>query len=178
MIELRPLETRDASPLLEIRTRTRAFLEPWEPARPEEFWTLEGQRQTVAAALAERDAGRAFPFAIVEDGALAGAVTLSNVVRGVFESCTIGYWVDADRGGRGLATEGVRLAVAFAFGGGRLHRVQAAVMPRNDASLRVLEKVGFREEGLALRYLRIAGAWSDHRLFALTCEEWGERGGA
>ena len=115
--------------------------------------------------------GRGLPFAIVEDGELAGAVNLSGIVRGVFENAYLGYWVDGARGGRGVATEAVRLAVLHAFDEAGLHRVQAAVIPRNAASVRVLEKVGFRAEGLALRYLRIAGRWEDHRLFALTSEE-------
>lgn len=172
MIELRPLELADAEAVLEIRARTRAFLEPWEPARAAGFYTLAGQQEVIRAMLAQRDAGLALPFTIVEDGAVAGAVNLSGIVRGVFENAYIGYWVDEARGGRGVATEAVRQAVAHAFGPAALHRLQAGVIPRNEASLRVLRKVGFREEGLARRYLRIAGTWEDHLLFALTREEW------
>ena len=172
MIELRPLESGDAVALLDVRARSRASLEPWEPARDARFYTLAGQREAVAGLLAERAAGRALPFAIVEDGELAGAVNLSGIVRGVFENAYLGYWVDGARAGRGLATTAVRLALDHAFGAAGLHRVQAAVIPRNAASVRVLEKVGFREEGVALRYLRIAGVWEDHRLYALTREEW------
>lgn len=172
MIAIRPLEPGDAGALLEIRSRTRAFLEPWEPVREERFYTPAGQEEGIRALLAQRDAGLALPFTIVEDGAVAGAVNLSGIVRGVFENAYLGYWIDEERGGRGVATEAVRRAVAHAFGPAGLHRVQAAVIPRNAASIRVLEKAGFREEGLALRYLRIAGVWEDHRLFALTAEEW------
>jgi ribosomal-protein-alanine N-acetyltransferase len=177
VVAIRPLRLADAAALLEIRSRTRAFLEPWEPARDERFYTLAGQRDVVAAALRELELGRALPFAIVEDGELAGAVNLSGIVRGVFENAYLGYWVDEARGGRGVATEAVRLAVEHAFGPAALHRVQAAVIPRNAPSIRVLEKVGFREEGFALRYLRIAGVWEDHRLFALTAEERQRLGG-
>jgi ribosomal-protein-alanine N-acetyltransferase len=175
VIEIRPLEAGDAAARLEIRSRTRAFLEPWEPARAPGFYTEASQRQAIEAALRERDAGRLLPFAILEDGAVAGAVNLSGIVRGVFDNAYLGYWVDQARGGRGVATEAVRQAVAHAFGPAGLHRVQAAVIPRNGASIRVLEKAGFREEGLALRYLRIAGVWEDHLLFALTAEELRER---
>ncbi len=77
-----------------------------------------------------------------------------------------------NRQGQGLMTEGIRLALGFAFGAAGLHRVQAAIMPRNQASLRVVEKVGFRREGFAQRYLQIAGKWEDHLLFAITQEEW------
>ncbi len=172
MIRIRPLELDDAAALLEIRSRTRAFLEPWEPSRTARFYTLEGQRSAVAAALAERDAGRGLPFVVLEDGEVAGGVNLNSIVRGVFENAYLGYWVDEARGGRGVATEAVRLAVGYGFGAAGLHRVQAAVLPRNAASIRVLEKNGFHREGLAERYLRINGVWEDHLLFAVTREDW------
>jgi [ribosomal protein S5]-alanine N-acetyltransferase len=171
MDEIRLLELDDAEALLEIRWRCRPYLEPWEPAREPGFYTLAGQRETVRGALREYEAGRAVPFAVIEGGELVGCVTLSAIVRGVFQNAYIGYWIDEARAGRGLATEGVRLAVAHAFGEEGLHRVQAAVIPLNAASIRVLEKAGFREEGLARRYLRIAGVWDDHLLFALTRED-------
>ena len=169
---IRPLTLDDAAELLDVRVRNRAFLEPWEPLRDELFYTLPGQEVNVAAAVREREEGRGYPFAIALEGRIVGAVNLNGIVHGVFRNAYLGYWVDEAVGGRGVATEAVRQTVTFAFGEGGLHRVQAAVMPRNAASLRVLEKAGFREEGLALRYLRIAGAWEDHRLYAVTKEEW------
>ena len=84
----------------------------------------------------------------------------------------MGYWIDAEHQGRGLMTEAVRATTWFAFRAAALHRVQAAVMPRNAGSQRVLEKVGYRREGVAARYLCIAGAWEDHVVFAVTREEW------
>lgn len=167
-VRIRPLAATDAAELLEVRTRSRAQLEPWEPLREPSFWTLGGQQAAIDAALAEREAGRAYPFVLEHEGRIAGAVNLSQVARGTFQNAYLGYWVDAACAGRGFATEAVRQAVAFAFGEAGLHRVQAAVMPRNAASIRVLEKAGFREEGLALRYLQIAGVWEDHKLFAVT----------
>jgi ribosomal-protein-alanine N-acetyltransferase len=172
MVEIRPIEVADAPALLELRARNRAFLEPWEPLRDTRWLTLAAQEEALAAAVRERDAGRSLPFAILDDGVLAGGVNLNALVRGVFDNAYLGYWVDEARGGRGVATEAVRLAVEHAFRAAGLHRVQAAVIPRNAASLRVLEKAGFREEGYAERYLRIAGRWEDHRLFAVTREEW------
>jgi [ribosomal protein S5]-alanine N-acetyltransferase len=117
---------------------------------------------------------RAFDFGIFATGSdeLVGRVRLSEIVRGVFQNAYIGYFVSERHNGRGFATAGVRQAVNTAFGPIELHRVQAAVVPRNVGSVRVLEKVGFRDEGLALRYLEINGAWEDHRLFAVTREEW------
>jgi len=93
-------------------------------------------------------------------------------VRAAWQNCTIGYFVDQSRNGRGYATEAVGLASGFAFGEGGLHRVQAAVMPRNAASIRVVEKNGYRFEGLARRYLQINGLWEDHNIYAMTAEEW------
>jgi len=101
-----------------------------------------------------------------------GRITLSSVVLGAWRNANLGYWVARDRGGRGYATEAVALAVRYAFEDAGLHRVQAAVMPRNAPSIRVLEKNRFRPEGLAARYLQIHRAWEDHLLFAVTREEW------
>ena len=101
-----------------------------------------------------------------------GRVALANVVRGAWENATLGYFVDHEAGGRGHATEAVGLALRFAFGPCRLHRVQAAVMPHNARSIRVLEKNGFRHEGFSPRYLRLAGEWRDHEMFAITVEEY------
>jgi ribosomal-protein-alanine N-acetyltransferase len=172
VVTIRPLALDDAAALLDLRSRHRAFLEPWEPLRDDAFYTAEQQRQGVAALVRERDEGRGAPFVIVHGGAVVGSVNLSAIVRGVFQNAYHGYWISPDVGGRGFTTEAVRQAVDTGFRTLALHRVQAAVIPRNAASIRVLEKVGFREEGLALRYLRIAGAWEDHRLFAVTAEEW------
>ena len=171
-VRIQPLGLVHAAALLEVRSRNRAHLEPWEPQRDVRFYTFPGQREVVETALAAREAGRGFSFVIEVDGRLAGAVNLNNVTRGVFQNADLGYWVDGALIGRGVATEAVRQAIRFAFGEAGLHRVQAAALPRNVRSLRVLEKVGFREEGTALRYLQIAGAWEDHRIFALTAEEW------
>ena len=124
---------------------------------------------------AEREAGVAYGFAIVEGSSprpIVGIVTLSMVVRAAWQNGNLGYWVLESRGRRGYATEAVRLVLAFAFDTLALHRVQAGVMPRNLRSIRVLEKNGFRREGLAERYLRIAGRWEDHVIFAITSEEW------
>jgi ribosomal-protein-alanine N-acetyltransferase len=176
VIRIRPLELDDAPALLDLRLRNRAHLEPWEPARDPRFYTLAAQEEALRATLQDRDEGRALPFGILHDGELVGGVNLSVIVRGVFENAYLGYWIDAAHGGRGFTTDAVRLTVAHAFERAALHRVQAAVIPRNGASIRVLQKLGFREEGLALRYLRINGRWEDHVLFAVTREEWSPPG--
>lgn len=171
---LRPLEERDAPQLLDIRVRERAFLEPWEPVRDESFFTLRGQRETIERLAAEQRAGAGAAFGLFEreTDALAGFVHLSGVARGPAQTAYLGYWIAQAANGRGYATEGVRLVVGYGFDRLQLHRVQAGVMPRNAGSLRVLEKVGFRREGVALRYLQINGVWEDHVILALTAEDW------
>jgi [ribosomal protein S5]-alanine N-acetyltransferase len=101
-----------------------------------------------------------------------GRVALTSVTRGPFQSAQLGYWIDAGCVGQGLMSEAVDLVLGFAFDTLALHRVQAAVMPRNGPSRRILERRHFREEGYATRYLRIAGRWEDHLLYALTVEDW------
>jgi ribosomal-protein-alanine N-acetyltransferase len=107
-----------------------------------------------------------------DDDALIGRLSLSNVVRGGWHNATVGYFVDEANNGRGVATEALKLAVDFGFQTASLHRIQAGVMPHNVASIRVVEKAGFRYEGLALRYLCINGVWEDHNIYAVTAEEW------
>ncbi len=106
------------------------------------------------------------------DERVLGRVQLSSVVRGAFHNAYLGYWCDCHHLGRGLVTEAVRAVIGCAFELLDLHRVQAAIMPGNTPSLRVIEKLRFRREGRAERYLQIAGAWEDHEIFALTREEW------
>src|SRR3954447_25961609 len=172
-VALRAFAPGDDAELTELRTRNRDFLAEWEPRRSEGFFTPAGQRAEIERDRQEWAADRTYAFAIVEraDGAMRGRIALANVVRGAWENATLGYFVDRAVGGRGYATEAVGLALEFAFGPCRLHRVQAAVMPHNERSRRVLENNGFRHEGFSPRYLRLDGAWRDHELFAITVEE-------
>jgi ribosomal-protein-alanine N-acetyltransferase len=100
-----------------------------------------------------------------------GKIALSGVMRGAMHGAYLGYWMDLDHVGKGLVTEGIRAVLDWSFGAAGLHRIQAAIMPRNERSLRVVDKLGFRREGYAERYLQIAGKWEDHVLFAKTREE-------
>ena len=172
-LALRAFGRGDVDELTALRTRNREFLEPWEPRRSEGFFTTAGQRAEIERDRQEWAADRTYAFGIVErdGGALRGRIALANVVRGAWENATMGYFIDRAVGGRGYATEAVGLALEFAFGPCRLHRVQAAVMPHNERSRRVLENNGFRHEGFSPRYLRLDGAWRDHELFAITIEE-------
>jgi len=117
---------------------------------------------------------RAYAFGVFssDDERLVGRVALANIVRASWQNATLGYFIGQHFSGRGLATQAVRLTLQVAFDNLSLHRVQAAAMPRNSASIRVLEKTGFVREGLARRYLEINGIWEDHLLYAVTVEEW------
>jgi len=173
LVVLRELSLDDAEALLEMRRRNQEFLRPLEPLRPDGFLSPASQRADLEWSLRQRQAGLAYAFGIFETdtGALCGRVALSNIVRAAWQNCTVGYYVDEARNGRGYATEAVRLVTRFALGTAGLHRVQAGVMPRNTPSIRVVEKNGFRFEGLARNYLQINGAWEDHNLYALTTED-------
>ena len=171
-ITLRPFALDDAEALLGLRLKNRAFLTPFEPIRPTNVYTLSAQRDQIVADEDGFAYGRRYAFGIYLSDELVGRVSLDNVVRGAWQNATMGYFVDRDHNGQGIATEAVRGAVAYGFENAGLHRIQAGVMPRNVASIRVLEKVGFRFEGLSLRYLQINGVWEDHNIYALTAEEW------
>jgi ribosomal-protein-alanine N-acetyltransferase len=169
---LRALRRDDAPLLQQLRVGNRAFLRPWEPERDESFFTLDAAERAIDSQEADRAADRGYAFGIFAGDELVGYVNLNAVVRGVFQNAYLGYAVAEAANGRGYATTAVREATRIAFEELGLHRVQAAVVPRNAASIRVLEKAGFRREGLAERYLLIAGTWEDHVLFAVTRDEY------
>jgi ribosomal-protein-alanine N-acetyltransferase len=162
---VRRARAEDAGPLAALYRDNRDHLAPFEPARAEEFFTEAGQAARLAALLAEREQGSAYPYVIEVDGRLAGRVTVTNVARGPFCSGSLGYWVAADQAGRGLATRAVRTVVDDCFTTQGLHRLEAATLVDNLASQAVLRRTGFTLIGLASRYLRIAGRWRDHLLF-------------
>jgi len=157
--------------------RNADHLRPWSPAppagtNPVAFTELG---RSIGRHRSDWKAGSGYVFVVTprEMGEpIIGRVALTSVTRGPFQSAQLGYWIAADRVGQGLTTEAVQLAVRFAFDTLSLHRVQAAVMPHNAASRRILAKTRFREEGFAQRYLRIGGKWEDHLLYGLTVEEW------
>ncbi|MHA7178633.1 GNAT family N-acetyltransferase [Arthrobacter sp. MDB2-24] len=156
----------DDEELMELQVRNRDFLAPWEPLREDDYFTVAGQRTDIDVALARHARGEAMPWVVLDDdGAIAGRLTLSGIVRGPFQSCSMGYWLAEDQTGMGLATDAVRAAVAFAFTQLKLHRVQAETLVNNVASRRVLAKTDFEQYGCAPRYLKIAGQWQDHLMF-------------
>jgi ribosomal-protein-alanine N-acetyltransferase len=173
-IALRHLVLSDAAAMLALYRRNALFLSPWEPARPDGFYSLAYHQEMIRTGQDDDAHDRAYTFGLLlqESGELIGRLRLSNVVRGVFQNAYLGYWLDEARTGHGYMTEAVELALANGFGPLRLHRVQAATLLHNHASRSVLTKNGFRQEGLAERYLFIDGQWQDHLIFAITNEEW------
>jgi [ribosomal protein S5]-alanine N-acetyltransferase len=166
MLITRLVTPGDAPALTELLRANRDFLAPWSPLRGPEYFTLDGQRAAIVAALASQQQGSGLPHVILnEAGQVAGRITLSGIVRGPFQSCSVGYWVGAADNGRGLATAAVRDIVRVAFTELGLHRVQAETLLHNIASQRVLEHAGFTRIGMAPAYLRIAGEWQDHLLY-------------
>jgi [ribosomal protein S5]-alanine N-acetyltransferase len=177
-IRLGTLVESDYEAWFEVRDRCRDWLIPWEPRSkgappaPEDalsFATRCGMRER------ERQLGSGFGFGIFFENRLAGEITLSAIQRGPFQNGSIGYWVDQDLAGRGLVPEAVVVMMKFAFETLRLHRIEVAIIPRNRASRRVVEKLGMRSEGIALGFLEINGAWEDHVRYAMTAEEWALR---
>ena len=171
---LRPLEPDDAPSLLQYAQDNRVWLEPWEPARSESYYTLEVQRNILCQCQHDRREGNGVLFGIFEQGngrKVLGRISISGIVRGIWQNGFIGYSVDYTRTGRGYMTESLRRVVLYSFAELDLHRVQAFILPRNKASVRVAEKVGFRSEGLASRYMEIDNVWEDHVIYAFTVED-------
>jgi ribosomal-protein-alanine N-acetyltransferase len=174
LVRLRPVRLRDGAVWSRIRLADRENLEPWEPVA-EVNWEVRhaiSSWPTICSGLrAEARRGRMLPYAIELDGEFCGQLTLGNVTHGALRSAWIGYWVNSEVTGRGVATAALAMGVDHGFGVVRLHRIEATVRPENVASRRVLAKAGFRQEGLLERYLEVDGAWRDHLLVALTVEE-------
>jgi ribosomal-protein-alanine N-acetyltransferase len=164
-VELRPVQPSDAEVLARLFTQQREFLAPFDPDRPEHFYTVAGQRVELEQSVIHRDADLRHRFLILLDGTEVGVLSISNLVRGPFQSANIGYWVAQEVNGRGVGTRAVGEACRWAFGPGGLHRLEAGTLTDNIASQRVLERNGFERIGLAPRYLHIAGRWRDHILF-------------
>ena len=156
-----------------LREQSRAFLAPWEPTWPRDDLTRSAFRRRLRRYYRDIREDEAYPFFVfrAHDDALAGGLTLSNVRRGVTQSCSLGYWVGQPHAQQGVMSEAVRAIFPFIFETLRLHRLEAACIPTNTASVKLLERVGFRKEGLARRYLRINGVWQDHLLYALLAED-------
>lgn len=168
-VYLRPGEMRDYAEWAALREASRAFLTPWEPIWPADDLTRAAFRRRLKRYAEEIERDEAYPFLIFReaDNILLGGLTLGQVRRGVAQAATLGYWMGEENSGKGYMSRAVRAAVAFSFATLRLHRIEAACLPHNTASVRLLERIGFKREGYARSYLRINGIWQDHLLYAL-----------
>jgi ribosomal-protein-alanine N-acetyltransferase len=173
---LRPPRTGDIGEIRRLLRHNHAHLRPWNPAprSGEDPSSITEVSNTILRQRREWKSGRSYVFMLAlrsDPARFVGKIALNGIMRGAMHGAYLGYWMDVDHQGGGLCTEGLRAILDFAFGPAQLHRIQAAIMPHNPKSLRVIEKLGFRREGYAERYLQIGGRWEDHILFARTREE-------
>jgi len=170
---LRPPQMSDYAEWAQLRALSREHLTPWEPQWGRDELSRAAFRRRLRHYQREQreDLGYAFFLFRAGDDTLLGGLTLSNVRRGVSQSASLGYWLGVNHVGQGYMTEAVRLLLPAAFEDLRLHRIEAACLPDNIASIRVLERNGFKREGFARQYLKINGIWQDHVLFARLSDE-------
>ncbi len=168
-VTLRQPIMTDYAEWAELREGSRAFLTPWEPTWPADDLSRSAYRRRMRRYAEDRRSDQSYAFFVFRksDQALVGGLTLANIRRGVAQAGSLGYWMGERHAGRGFMTEAVRALVPFAFGPLHLHWLEAACIPTNAPSRRLLEKVGFVYEGLARQYLCINGLWQDHLLYAL-----------
>lgn len=169
-VVLRPPRAGDYQAWRDLRAGSRDFLQPWEPTWPADDLSRAAFRRRLLAYARDREIGVAYPFFVfrASDDALTGGITLSNVRRGVAQMGSVGYWCGQPYTRQGLTLAAVRALSEFAFRTLALHRLEAACIPDNAPSRRLLGKAGFAEEGFAQAYLKINGAWRDHVLFGRT----------
>ena len=181
-IVLRQLVVTDFPQWREVRRRNVDWLSKWEPTRPVGAPDVIEDRDAFGMRCSsrqrEQQLGVGYGFGIFVNGSFCGEINISSVQRGPFQSAYVGYWIDEAQAGNSYVSEAVVVLARHAFEQLSLHRLQIAIIPRNSASRRVVEKLDLREEGTALRYLEINGVWEDHVRYAITAEDWDERGSA
>jgi len=173
-VYLRPARPEDWREWAELRAASRAFLAPWEPTWPADALARAAFLRRIRRHGTEwrEDQGYSFLTFSRRENCLVGGIGLTQIRRGVAQTGVIGYWVGQPYAGQGFTTEATQLVLGFAFEHLGLHRVEAACLPSNAASIAVLEKAGFKREGFARGYLRIAGNWADHLLYGIVHEDW------
>ena len=176
-VALRPPRMEDWAAWSRLRAESRDFLVPWEPTWPRDALGQAAYRRRLRQVWRERQSGEAFGFVVMrrDDEALLGGITLSDIRRGVAQSGTLGYWIGQRHARQGFMAEAVAALLPFVFQTLSLHRLEAACLPQNDPSRRLLERAGFHGEGLARAYLKIDGQWRDHLLYAMLEEDWRQR---
>ena len=169
---LRRPTPRDRAEFVDLRRESRAFLKRWEPASVDGPDAFGAAAFTRLLRLARGPRSRRLLVCLVDTGEIVGQVSLSDITGEPFRSCYLGYWIGARFARRGYMTEAVRLALGYAFRVLKLHRVEANIVPENEASLALARRSGLRREGYSPRLLRIDGRWRDHERWALTVEDW------
>ncbi len=164
---LKVLDDSYSEKVLDYFDRNRDFLSKWEPIREDEFYTLEFHKLQLSNEFQRIKEGELFKVWIFEKDdkyfeKVLGSIAINEIIRGCFHSCFLGYRMDKSKINKGYITEGVKKIIDYAFDELKLHRIEANIIPRNTASLRVVEKLGFYNEGLAIKYLNINGRWEDH----------------
>lgn len=164
---LKVLDDSHSEKVLEYFLRNRDFLNKWEPIREDEFYTIENHKRQLQNELEKIQEGRLFKVWVFEKhdkdfNNVLGSIALNEIVRGCFHSCFLGYRMDNSKVNKGYITEGVRRVIDYAFDELKIHRIEANIIPHNAPSLRVVEKLGFYNEGVAIKYLNINGKWEDH----------------
>ncbi len=151
-----------------LRSDSRAFLQPWEPTWRSDELTEASFRARVLRAGQENSSGLAVPLLLFhkKDMQLIGGLTIGYIRRGAAQSCMIGYWMGEAHAGKGHMLAALKVAIPYIYGGLQLHRIEAACIPDNWKSIRLLEKAGFEREGLLRKYLKINGEWHDHVMFS------------
>lgn len=170
-LALRPLERGDAKDYAEVKRANVDWLRPWEATNPEPGWETPAFGQLRRLLDKQARAGIQLPWAITIDGRFRGQLTVSGFGWGSLRSASLGYWIDRRMAGHGYTPLAVALATDYCFSSLGLHRMEINIRPENLPSLRVVEKLGFRDEGLRERYMHIDGKWCDHRTFALLSDE-------
>jgi ribosomal-protein-alanine N-acetyltransferase len=167
-VVLRTPQMTDYNEWAALREKSRAFLVPWEPTWPEDDLSRSAFRRRIKRYVEDLRSDQGYAFLIVRnaDNALVGGLTIANIRRGVAQAGSLGYWMGEPFARQGYMTAAVRAVVPFAFATLRLHRLEAACIPTNAGSIRLLENTGFVREGYAREYLCIDGAWQDHLLYA------------
>lgn len=169
-VSLRVVRPRDAKTLERLVLSNREWLKPWEATNPYGPTSFDFKAQ-IKSLLRQLERNEGLPFVILYRNEIVGQLNVANIMHGSVSSCVIGYWIIPEVAGRGITPTAVALAMDYMFTNVGLHRVEIAIRPENLPSLRVVQKLGLRYEGLKKNYIHINNDWRDHYIFALTADE-------
>ncbi|HLO11866.1 MAG TPA: GNAT family N-acetyltransferase [Pseudoneobacillus sp.] len=170
---LKQLDENDAGKVLDYFNRNREFLEKWEAQRSEEFFTLDFQTESLKQDILSFQKGTSVKFWILkkeDQEKVIGCISFSVIVRGILQSCIMGYKLDESELKKGFITEAIKKAIEVMFNELGLHRIEAPIMPKNEASIQVVKKLGFTNEGISRKMIRVNGIWEDHIRWAIINE--------